>query len=56
MNEAKRITIRLRQQYTEWTVDREPGKPPIPYLKWKDDGARAAYWLLCDLWKFPREA
>jgi hypothetical protein len=57
MNEAKRITIRLRQRYTEWTKDPPaPGKVQIPYLRWKDDGAREAYQLICKLWRFPLEA
>ena len=56
MNEAKRVTIRLRQKYSEWTSDLKDGRPGIPYLRWNDLDARAAYWLICDIWKFPREA
>lgn len=57
MNEAKRITVRLRQRYSEWTQEREQGKPAgIPYLRWTDYNARDAYWLICKIWKFQIEA
>jgi len=53
---AYKVTIRLRQRYSEWTVDRRPNGPGIPYLHWTDDGARDAYWLICDTCRIPREA
>ena len=56
MTLPERVTIRLRQRYTEWVKpDPAPGKTQIPYLRWKDDGARAAYYLLCEINKIPKE-
>jgi hypothetical protein len=57
MNRARNIAKYLLKRYSEWTA--EPLKPgekyKIGYLKWLDLDARAAYWLICDLWRFPRE-
>lgn len=54
--QAWRVANYLRARYCEWTADLKSGRPGIPYLKWKDDGARDAYWILCALHKLPREA
>lgn len=54
---AYRIAKALWSAYTFWTADPlKPGeKFRIPYLKWTDDGARDAYWLICDLNGIRRE-
>jgi hypothetical protein len=54
--QAYKVAVRLRQKYSEWAVDRKPNETPIPYLRWTDDGARDAYWLICTNNKIPREA
>lgn len=54
-NTAYKVTIRLRQRYSEWTADLTE-QPRIPYLRWTDDGARAAYQLICTLNSIPMEA
>jgi hypothetical protein len=54
--QAYKVTLRLRQKYSEWTVDRKPNEAPIPYLRWTDDGARDACWLICSINRIPREA
>lgn len=54
--QAHRIGLSLRLRYSHWTVDREPNTTPIPYLRWTDEGARAAYQLICLLNRIPIEA
>lgn len=55
---AYAVATSLRKRYTCWTADEaKPGeKFRIPYLKWTDEGARDAYWLICEQNKIPREA
>lgn len=53
--QAYRVASYLRRTYTFWTADLEV-TPRIPYLIWSDHNARVAYYIVCDLWRFPHEA
>lgn len=50
-----RVVRYLRRSYTEWTADLTNGRPGIPYLRWRSYDDRDAMYLLCDLWKMPKE-